>query len=383
MGERCPVVAQAQFEALLLREAAGSARRDPATEKRLSALARPTFLVLLLALLPLVVPRTAAAQDTSTSAVHTRPVAFTVRNPLEPLWTRTMRGTLYEPATQLGCNRSVVVLLHGLSYARWAWDFPLEPETYSLARALAARGYPVVAVDALGYGSSDKPNGWNLTVETYGELTAQVVAQLRSGRYRSEAPVAYQHLALVGHSAGTEMAELAAGLHGNVDALVATAYTHFPSAGILLDVLAGDTPRALLSDYVYFGGTPERRKGYMYALDVADPDVVALDTQMAQQTPSGQILTINAQPSRSALPLITAPVLLVLAERDVLFPPSLLLEGDLAAAELALFVGSADKTVHVVPDAGHSFMLHPNAPAVHQLLGDWLGAGRLPACGVP
>jgi pimeloyl-ACP methyl ester carboxylesterase len=110
---------------------------------------------------------------------------------------------------------------------------------------------------------------------------------------------------------------------------------------------------------------------YMYDLTWADPAVVAKDTQLAALTPSGEILSISSQPSRSALPLIGAPVLLIQAEHDVLFPPD--------PRELTLFVAAQDKTSYLVPGAGHSFMLHPNAPATQQVVADWLAA-RLPSC---
>jgi pimeloyl-ACP methyl ester carboxylesterase len=175
----------------------------------------------------------------------------------------------------------------------------------------------------------------------------------------------------MGHSAGTEMSELAAGAHGAGDGLIASAYTHFPSAGILLDVLTSDTPRALLAPYIYFGADASRRASYMYEAQQADPAVIALDTQLANLTPSGEILSIGGQPSRASLPLIRVPVLLLQAEHDRLFPPTPL--------EAALFTGSSDRTTLVVPCAGHSFMLHRNAEATQQVILDWL-APRFSSC---
>jgi pimeloyl-ACP methyl ester carboxylesterase len=312
-----------------------------------------------------------AAAPAVADSVVTAPVSFKATNPLEPFFQRTVRGTLYLPASAPRCNLTVVLLLHGLSYGAWVWDFPIDNSTYSMARALAARGFAAVAVDELGYGSSDHPNGWNLTVTSYGAIAAQIARSLKTGGYQAAAPIAFSKVVLFGHSAGTEMSEIAAGTFGAGDALIASSYSHFPSTGVLLDVLTSDTPRALLSPYVYFAGTAARRAADMYNLAEADSAVVAKDTQLAQLTPSGEILSISPQPSRAALPLITVPVLLIMAEDDVLFPPQ--------ALELLLFTAALDKTFYLVPGAGHSFMLHPNAPATQQRVADWLSA-RLPAC---
>ncbi|WP_372518231.1 alpha/beta hydrolase [Polyangium jinanense] len=248
-------------------------------------------------------------------------------------------------------------------------------------RALASQGFPAIAIDKLGYGASDHANGYTLTVESYAAMTSQIVTQLRTGLYQTplpSLPIAFSRVGLVGHSAGTEIAELTAGLFGGIDVLIATGYTHVPTPRILTDFTTGDTVRAALSDREYFGGTPEQRTEYMYNVSVADPDVIALDTAMAELTPSGEILTISSQPSRLIMATITAPVLLVLAEQDILFPPDVL-GVPVGELELALFALSGDKELYVVPDAGHSFMLHPNAPETNAVIVDWLSA-RIPAC---
>lgn len=319
-----------------------------------------------------------ASQAQAQSPVVTQAVSFRVTNPLEPLFPRTVRGTMYLPAGTPHCSKTAVLLLHGLSYGAWVWDFPVQADTYSIARTLAAHGFVAVAVDELGYGASDHPNGANLTVQAYGEITSQLVSALRGARYSANDRISFGRVVLFGHSAGTEMSELAAGLHGGVDGLIAGAYSHFPSAGILLSVLTQDSPRALLQPYIYFDGTPDQRARDMFVLSIADPAVVAQDTASANLTPSGEILTIGNQPSRAAVPLITAPVLLLFAEQDDLFPPSVA-GVSYAQAELALFTGSADRSLQVVPDDGHTFMLHPNAPATQQRVIDWL-TPRLPAC---
>lgn len=320
----------------------------------------------------------------SSAAVVSESIQFEVSNPMDPGRTYTIKGSLIRPA---GCASSVMLAVHGLSYGAWAWDFPLQPETYSTARTLAARGYAVVSIDKLGYGSShgedsaDRPNGYTLTVESYADITRQIAEQLRFGTYSGASNAPFAHVGLIGHSAGAEIVELAAGLYpGIADVLIPTGYQHaidgVSSEWLLREWIPGDVVRSAQSDYEYFETDPETRKADMYNLAVADPAIVAKDTELANLTPSGEILSISQQPSRWVLGSINVPVLLVLAEKDTLFPSSN------AANELALFSGSADRSLYVVPDAGHVLLLHPNAPITHDALADWLDIrqGQMPRC---
>lgn len=300
------------------------------------------------------------------------PVTFTVRNPLDPLRSYTVRGTLIRPA---GCVSSVLLAVHGLSYGRWAWDFPLEPATYSVAQALAARGYAMVAIDNLGYGAShgagapDQPNGYTLTVESYGRMTAQIARQLSRGTFGAASPTAFAHVGFIGHSAGTEIVELATALYAP-SVLIATGYTHEPFLNnhwLLRQWLVHDNPAALKDDYMYFERNPSTRAADFYT-SLSDPDVVALDNAMANLTPSGEIFSISFQPSRFVLPLLRSPVLVVLAEHDQLFP------AHFGANEMLHFASAGDKTLLAVPGVGHSFMLHLSAPATNEAIADWLEA---------
>jgi pimeloyl-ACP methyl ester carboxylesterase len=338
---------------------------------------RPRVLlaVLALGLVPIVPANTPAA------TIAREPVTFSVTNPLDPLASNTVQGTLVRPAA--GCSASVLLAMHGLSYGKWAWDFPLRPETYSVAQALAERGYAMVTIDRLGYGSSHggEPNGYTLTVEGYAEMTAQIAKRLRSGNYGATNPTAFAHVGLIGHSAGSEAVELAAGLHPDIaDALIATAYTHEPFVNnewLLREWVPGDNVRAAMDDYEYFQSNPTTRAKEMHYLPNTDADVVDLDNALANLTPSGEIYSINPQPSRFVMGSIKIPTLLVLADRDDLFPASF------GPSEMQLFLSATDKTLVVAgPNTGHSFMLERNAPATNDAIADWLDDRNavLPKC---
>lgn len=288
-------------------------------------------------------------------------VVFPVENPHEASGLRDVVGYRYDPA---GCPAKTVVLLqHGLSYTKEAWDFP----GYSVARPLAEAGYSVVAIDRLGYGESKLDDGYKVSFEAYGAMTRQIVDQLRAD--------GFDHVVLGGHSAGAGVSEFATAVFGQVDALMALGWHHRPSDQIVTDFFTGDNPRALQDDYEYFLGTPEHRQA-MFFTEHADPAVVAEDERRAVLTPSGEVLTIGKQPSRYVVANVKVPVFIQLSDSDRLFEP------EYAEMHAAEFVSSPSVTVDMVPDAGHTFMLHPSGVAATERMVHWLHSrtAEAPAC---
>lgn len=285
-------------------------------------------------------------------------VEFSVMNPQENNTARSIVGYRYDPV----CKPSTVVLLqHGLSYYKEAWDWP----GYSVAQQLARAGYAVVAIDRLGYGESKLDNGYNVSFEAYGHMANQIVTQLRGE---------FAHVVMGGHSAGAGVTEFAQGVFGSADAIMALGWHHRPSDQIGKDFFTGDNPRALQGDYEYFLETPEHRAWMFYEPD-ADPAVAKADNEAANLTPSGEILTIGKQPSRNAVGNVKVPVFIQLSEKDRLFEPQY---ADLHKSE---FVSSPSVAVDIVPTAGHTFMLAPQGPAATARMVDWLHSRpEAPSC---
>lgn len=279
------------------------------------------------------------------------PIAFDVFDPGESPTPYTVRGALYLPPGGTTCA-SVQLMMHGFSYGAYVWDLPGRPD-YSYARSVAAAGYPVVVVDLLGYGTSDRPNGYTLSNQAYAAMAAQMVEQLRAGSYRGQETPTFERVILGGHSIGGEIAELSAGTFGGVDALIPMAIAAVVTDEAREAYMRYNLPQTATSDYIYWW-TPDVRDELFYQADLADPEVIAEDRSLAQLVPSGQALSVFARGREVALERIEVPVLLVFAEGDEITPV------EAAEEEAAKFTGSDDVSVFVVPRAGHTFPLHRN-----------------------
>jgi pimeloyl-ACP methyl ester carboxylesterase len=259
---------------------------------------------------------------------------------------------------------TVVLLLHGLGFDRYVWDFPTARSSpgspYSLARFLAAQGVDVVAIDQLGYGSSDHPVGWDarqLTVPAYAGIAHQVVQDLRRS---------YAHVVVIGHSVGAEITEYEAGRYHDVDAV---ADLDMCDVGASLeaahDLLVNDFA-GMPDDYGYFGGTPAERLRIMYDMKDADPAVAAQDNRMAPLSPESEMQSASLQPSRHLDQLINVPVFVGFGTADALFPAWC------QEAQPALYVRSPLVTRFELAGAGHAIMLHRNAGQLENALERWI-----------
>ena len=315
-------------------------------------------------------PEVSAPIPTSDDKVTVTPLTFEVTNPGEPGSKYTIEAFLYEPKGAEGCTSSVVQANHALTTGRWYWDLPYENEKYSIARRIAANGFPFLAYDKLGYGDTygdKKPDGYTLTVENLADVSHQITTQLRAK--------GYEHVGLIGHSAGSEESEIQAGKYQDVDALIISGYNHFPTMEFGEQFIKEEIPRTNESDYVYFFGDQALRDRYLFT-DNADPKVYAAIHPLVNNTPSGEIRSIGNQPSKFFVNQITVPTVILVAEEDRIF------DARGAEAELKLWPNAKDISNIRYAGIGHGVEFHRNGDEVTQDIADWLKARpeAMPSC---
>lgn len=285
---------------------------------------------------------------------------------------RTLVGWMCTP--EAGASDAVQVLVPGFTYNHTYWDFGYQPENYSYMRAAVAAGHTVFMIDRLGTGESSKPPALSVTVPLHAWNLHQVVQVLRSGATGQS----FETVVTVGHSLGAAAAQLEASQYQDVDGVVLSSWLHLPNPiGPVLVVGGTLIPAQLVP------GLADRPLGYLTTLAVArarfhapgtDPAVIAEDLATRDTGTNMEELTILPPTlDPSVTQAITAPVLLAVGERDVIFcgVPNLLTPCDDAPTvlqrEAPNFGPQFD--VFVLPEAGHDINLAPNAS-------DWFAAAN-------
>jgi pimeloyl-ACP methyl ester carboxylesterase len=307
--------------------------------------------------------------------VTVTPIDFTVSDLLEPGSKYVLRGFLYEPKGKEGCRTSILQANHALTTGAWYWDIPYEQQRYSIARKIARSGIPFLALNKLGYGqpghpyrASDRPNGLHVTVQVLADVSHQVTQQLRAK--------GYQHVGLIGHSAGSEESEEQAGLYQDVDAMILSGFTHLATPRFTKELLADNAATQTgRDDYPFFFGTQNNRDSFLFTKNI-DPKLVKALHPLVNETPIGEIDSIGPQPSRATVANIKVPVLTLVGEDDQIFDAA----GE--TADRLAFTGTRDVSFYDYPGVGHGVEFHRNGPQVTTDVVNWLTAhsAAMPHC---
>ena len=285
----------------------------------------------------------------------------------------TMVGYLYYVGTLN--NRTLQVAVHGATYSHAYWDFPsVGGEDYSYARYMANRGYAVLAIDQVGAGESCMPDGLTMVqLQNTTNALVQILMGLRSGG--NPTGIAFERIALVGHSAGSINAIAAKAATGSqlVDALVVTGSRHLAVDPLPPGIQAVLPLVPLLASLPYFTLDAATRTFLFYDTANADAAVIAADNASSEAWTGGQVGTTFAAfvypylglPPFHGVNAVTGPVLIQLGENDALFPA-------FRPEDERAFWTSTQPEIQVLPDMGHDFNLHLTREASWRGIDSWL-----------
>lgn len=307
-------------------------------------------------------------------------------------------GTLCSQGPATG--KTVQLLLHGITYARYYWDFPYQAEHYSYVRSATKRGYVTFNLDRIGNGASDHPTNSSLIdIDSNAYVVHQVVEALRAGQVGS---TSFAKVIVVGHSMGSMVtARYASSYPGEADGIILTGFLHeinwdFAYASLIPNLYPALLDRKFIGQFTdenYLTSRPGTRGSAFYYLPNTNPQVITIDETLKQVATYAEFLTgPNVVYDNSSLQ-ITGPVQFVIGQYDYLFCGPNVNCSDKAAVqsyEEGFFSASACIETAVINDAGHVLNLHLNADATYAQMLSWAdrhvgnAAGPVPQpCGAP
>lgn len=258
-------------------------------------------------------------------------------------------GYLYSAPSRPG--RTLQVAIHGASYNHAYWAVPaVNGRDYSYAEFMAGKGYAVLALDMLGTGESDKPDGDFLNLAETAASVQQVLSALRGAA--SPTGCHFEHIVFVGHSNGSLISTRTQGVYGAADGLIATGWAYTPHP-----IPIQDAAVEVLTANPYVRTNEELRRQLFYHAPQVDPAVVRYDMDsLADQVARGQFADLFRAAVQDAAQScsrdVKVPVLIQLADYDVLAPASV------AAAAAQYFPHAASFAVQTLTDMGHCFNTH-------------------------
>lgn len=273
-------------------------------------------------------------------------------------------------------KQPVQTVIHGLTYNHRYWDSKrFNGRSYSYARFMAKNGFVVLALDLLGSGKSDVPDGDLLNIKESSFTIAQILLSLKTKKNPLQR--SFKKVIVVGHSLGAILSVATLGTFPQAaDALVVTAWAFAPHVVLPPDLLAA----ALQNPYVQL--PPQLREDLFYFLPKADPAVIMFDnSKIADQTPRGiftqglPLLEAMARGNANDIAFIKdfsrsnrirVPVLIQLGEFDVIAPARL------ADQEASFYPRAPKVKVQTLSTIGHSFNLHVNNRESWKRIVQWL-----------
>ncbi|MBN8605533.1 MAG: alpha/beta fold hydrolase [Caulobacterales bacterium] len=253
----------------------------------------------------------------------------------------------------------------GYSKAYYHMRIPGHPG-YSFAEHLASLGYIVIAMDHLGVGESTRlKNGDLLNLDVMAAAGDIAARQIRAGLANGTLaeclpPLPEIRLVGMGHSMGGGVTVTQQANHQSFDALAIIGYTFVHAKDIQhgLDDAADLSEDALRArvianvqklvgarwDDVYFKVDRTKVHAWFHWPDVP-AEVIAADDAAATTTP--RMAAVDTQTPGKRAPhaaKVSTPLFIVFSERDVSPDPH---------HEASLYSGSPDKTLYILPRAGH------------------------------
>ncbi len=276
-------------------------------------------------------------------------------------------------------DKTVQILIHGLTYDHNYWGFPYQEPNYSYLQSAINAGYAVLNIDRIGSGLSDHPNDSKVDLISGAYTIHQIIDYLRSGKLGN---IQFKKIVLVGHSAGSGIAILEASTYQDVDGIILSGYAHIlnPAAAPLIatDFYPADLdPKFANNNYSvgYITTKPGTREQLFYDASNVDPNLINLDEQLKQTGTVEELAQLPLTLLPNVSESIHFPVLIGDGQFDQLLC-GIGLSCDnsqaLLTREQLFFNSDACLETFILPNSGHDINLHLNSSSWYNFANEWI-----------
>ena len=278
---------------------------------------------------------------------------------------------------RLSDSAQVDILVHGATYNRTYWNWPVIPLQYSYVNKTLNAGRSTFAYDRLGTGTSSHPVSTLITLNSEAYILHQINTWLRTTEHFSQVNT-------IGHSYGAYIASVEAAQFTDTNRLVLTGFLHADGEGIP-EALTSLYPAFLDPQFAtagydpgYLTTVPGARQSLFYS-STANPAVVAYDEAhkdivSATLFGDGQA-SIHTPAPFNITNQIVAPTMVVNGERDRLYCGVALNCTNHAAVqanEAPYYTAASSLTVRTIGYTGHDLALHPGASLSFLAINNWI-----------
>jgi pimeloyl-ACP methyl ester carboxylesterase len=293
-------------------------------------------------------------------------------------------GRLCMTIDQTRGQRTVELLVPGITYDRLYFNSTYSPSTYSYVFAATGRGYSTSAIDRLGTGMSDHPAPNLLTTQSHAYVVGQVVQKLRSGAVGHS----FTTVVGVGHSFGAGILQYLAGTATDTTTvpnyLVLNSFltaTYAPTLSVFASSLHEAKADPLFANSGlpdgYITTIPGTRDDLFFYVPGSNSTLINQDESSKSTATTAERTSLGAARSPAVLAGVKVPVLIVVGQRDALYCDeasglSCATSAAVFAREKGNFGSKACMSAYAVANAGHSFAFHTQAAAAYTYTNDWV-----------
>lgn len=220
---------------------------------------------------------------------------------------------------------AVLMLVHGITYGTYYWDFPYQPEKYSTVNYLDKAGFATFNIDRVGDGASGHPLSPLVNAQSQAEVDHQLVQELKNGHVGG---IPFGHVGLVGHSYGTVINWIESAMYNDTDIDIGTGYSDrvdpltagafiAESTPAALSPLESNQPWSIDPGYLQPLSTARDLPQLYNAADV-DPQVEKEDAALANTVTVGEVATFAEREYDGTHKNIHIPTFDIQGEYDIM-----------------------------------------------------------------